>query len=68
MEPPCKDCLYREIGCHDRCPTYLKYRTEKDKECEHRLMKIQTFYYPSSDSTCFKNRCTFQYRRNVRRI
>ena len=67
MEPPCKDCPYREIGCHDRCSTYLKYRAEKDKACEARLMKYKTYYYPSSDSTCFKNRNTFKNKRQKRR-
>lgn len=67
MDTPCKDCPYREVGCHDRCSTYLAFRAEKDKECEERLMNYKTYYYPSSDSTCFKNRTTFQYRRNVRR-
>lgn len=54
MDTPCKDCPYREVGCHDRCSTYLSFRAEKDKECEARLMKYKTYYYPSSDSTCFK--------------
>ena len=67
MNTPCKDCPYREIGCHARCPTYQSFRAEKDKECKERLFTMQTFYYPSSDSTEFKNRKTFQYRRNVRR-
>ena len=67
MDAPCKNCPYRKVGCHARCSAYLSYRAEKDKECKDRLFTMQIFYYPSSDSTCFKNRKTFQWRRNVRR-
>lgn len=67
MDTPCKDCPYREIGCHARCPTYQSFRAEKDKECEERLMNYKTYYYPSSDSTCFKNRNTFKNKRQKRR-
>lgn len=67
MDTPCKDCPYREIGCHARCPTYQSFRAEKDKECEERLMNYKTYYCPSSDSTCFKNRNTFKNKRHKRR-
>ena len=67
MNTPCKDCPYREIGCHARCPTYQSFRAEKDKECEGRLMNYKTYYYPSSDSTFFKNRNTFKNKRHKRR-
>lgn len=67
MSTPCKNCPYREIGCHASCPTYQSFRAEKDKECEERLMNYKTYYYPSSDSTCFKNRNTFKNKRQKRR-
>lgn len=67
MDTPCKDCPYRKVGCHDRCSAYLAFRAEKDKECEARLMNYKTYYYPSSDSTCFKNRNTFKNKRQKRR-
>ena len=67
MDTPCKDCPYREVGCHARCPTYLSFRADRDKECEERLMNYKTYYYPSSDSTCFKNRNTFKNKRHKRR-
>ena len=41
MDTPCKDCPYREVGCHDRCSTYLSFRAEKDRECEERLMNYK---------------------------
>ena len=25
MEPPCKDCQQRKIGCHAKCEEYLAY-------------------------------------------
>ena len=67
MDAPCKNCPYREVGCHARCSTYLSFRTDRDKECEERLMNCKTYYYPSSDSTCFKNRNTFKNKRHKRR-
>lgn len=31
---PCYECKNRELGCHDRCEAYLKYRAEKDRTNE----------------------------------
>lgn len=31
MNPPCKNCSDRHIGCHGSCERYLAYKTERDR-------------------------------------
>lgn len=26
IQPPCKDCIVREIGCHARCTAYIDWK------------------------------------------
>ena len=33
---PCFNCEVRELGCHDRCKEYKKYREKIDKAAECR--------------------------------
>jgi hypothetical protein len=30
MNPPCKDCPNRQIGCHSTCEKYSEFRKERD--------------------------------------
>lgn len=31
----CKDCPKRQMGCHDRCPDYLKEKAEHDSAVKY---------------------------------
>lgn len=37
MQPPCKDCKKRELGCHGRCPEYQEFRKFRDNLNAERL-------------------------------
>lgn len=32
--PPCKDCPDREVGCHDKCERYKKWKRYTDERRE----------------------------------
>ena len=36
---PCKDCEYRQMGCHSVCEKYKTWRKEKDKQYKEELGK-----------------------------
>lgn len=43
MQPPCKDCHDRVLGCHGTCDRYKEYRSWVDNnnsECLDRFRKI----------------------------
>ena len=31
MKTPCRECKFREIGCHSKCESYKQYRASLDK-------------------------------------
>lgn len=33
---PCKDCAKRKRACHDSCPEYKEWKSEKDVEKSNR--------------------------------
>lgn len=39
----CKDCPNREVGCHSKCETYLKYRAKQDLINAMKLKREQKF-------------------------
>ncbi len=30
MSNPCYKCQHRQVGCHDACPGYLKFKEENE--------------------------------------
>lgn len=37
IKAPCKDCAYRDLGCHSTCETYKDYK----KECERGIAAMK---------------------------
>ncbi len=37
MEPPCKDCEKRYLGCHSDCESYKAYRADREADYEKRM-------------------------------
>lgn len=38
VQPPCKDCPDRQVGCHAKCEKYIAFRREKDEQnCQRAL-------------------------------
>lgn len=45
MNPPCKDCKKRRVGCHSECEEYLAYfdyRVEYNR-CRHESLKTAKY-------------------------
>lgn len=30
IEGPCKDCVDRRVGCHDRCEKYKQFKIDRE--------------------------------------
>lgn len=44
MTAPCKNCEFREMGCHAKCPDYQKFDRERNEYRESVYQKhIDTF-------------------------
>lgn len=39
MRIPCKGCQRREIGCHGKCPDYVAWQEEHEKEKAKRALE-----------------------------
>ena len=39
MKPPCRECQFREVGCHSKCESYIQWRAQLDKYNEQKNIK-----------------------------
>ena len=39
MKVPCKDCEYREVGCHGKCHSYQLYKQEKKQQFKNAVIQ-----------------------------
>lgn len=49
MKTPCKDCGYRTIGCHGKCPSYKQYKKDMATLKEDSLLKSEPYIYIRSN-------------------
>lgn len=40
LNPPCKNCPDRRVGCHSVCEGYLKFKTERDEIIKRRRAEM----------------------------
>lgn len=40
MKPPCRECQFREVGCHSKCESYIQWRAQLDKYNEQRTYRM----------------------------
>lgn len=45
MKTPCRECKFREVGCHSRCESYKQYRASLDKFNEEKNMQGDAYKY-----------------------
>ena len=45
IKPPCKDCIERQLGCHDKCNRYKSYKLEIET-AKNNFKKANTFRTP----------------------
>ncbi len=36
LQPPCKNCIDRKVGCHSTCEKYIAYDNEHKRVCSER--------------------------------
>lgn len=53
MMGPCKDCEYRNVGCHSTCEPYLEYKEQTEKAREARMLEKESFPYSWGDRGFF---------------
>lgn len=37
MKAPCKECEYREVACHVKCPAYRMYKQQMESQKENTI-------------------------------
>lgn len=45
MKPPCRECQFREVGCHSKCESYIQWRVQLDNTSSkrtYRMMRVNT--------------------------
>ena len=45
MKPPCRECQFREVGCHSKCESYIQWRVQLDKYNEQKNMQGDAYKY-----------------------
>lgn len=44
LRPPCKNCEFREVGCHAKCKTYMnwakEHETAREKDRTERVINF----------------------------
>lgn len=45
MKTPCRECKFREVGCHSKCESYKQYRASLDKLNEEKNMQGDAYKY-----------------------
>lgn len=45
MKPPCRECQFREVGCHSKCESYIQWRVQLDKYNEQKNIQNDASKY-----------------------
>lgn len=45
MKTPCKECEYREVACHVKCPDYLMYKQQIELNKEDAIKRNDVLAY-----------------------
>ena len=45
MKTPCKECEYREVACHVKCPAYLMYKKQMETIQENTIKRNDVLAY-----------------------
>nr|DAX58315.1 MAG TPA: hypothetical protein [Caudoviricetes sp.] len=56
MKKPCRECKFREVGCHSKCESYKQYRTWIDKLNEQKNIKGDTYKYVGDNVRAIRHR------------
>lgn len=56
MKIPCRDCKFREVGCHSKCESYKQYRASLDKLNEQKNMQGDAYKYVGDNVRAIRHR------------
>ena len=56
MKKPCRECQFREVGCHSKCESYKQYRASLDKLNEEKNMQDMSRAVWSNDNSRFSGK------------
>lgn len=56
MKPPCRECQFREIGCHSECESYIQWRAQLDKYNEQKNMQGDAYKYVGDNVRAIRHR------------
>lgn len=56
MKTPCRECKFREVGCHSKCESYKQYRASLDKLNEKKNIKGDAYKYVGDNVRAIRHR------------
>ena len=56
MRTPCKECEYREVACHVKCPAYLMYKQQMEYDKEKTIRQNDVLAYIGNNVRKVKQR------------
>lgn len=56
MKTPCRECQFREVGCHSKCESYIQWRALLDKYNEQKNMQGDAYKYIGDNVRTIRHR------------
>lgn len=56
MKPSCRECQFREVGCHSKCESYIQWRALLDKYNEQKNMQGDAYKYIGDNVKAIRHR------------
>ena len=56
MNAPCKNCEYREVACHVKCPAYRMYKRKREMMQENTIKQNDVLAYLGDNVKKVKHR------------
>lgn len=56
MKTPCRECKFREVGCHCKCESYKQYRASLDMLNEEKNIQGDAYKYVGDNVRAIRHR------------
>lgn len=50
IQPPCRNCTHRQVGCHSKCKGYSEYKAKVEEKLQARRLEVLSSPYIRSDN------------------
>lgn len=54
--PSCRECQFREVGCHSKCESYIQWRVQLDKYNEQKNIQNDASKYIRDNVSTIRHR------------